>query len=275
MIPEAGRELVRSDLTLEGERYSMDLDHLEDVLEQGGERARMFILCSPHNPVGRVWGHDELRRLCDICLRHSVVVVSDEIHHDIVLPPHRHEPMAAFSAEAAKMSVTCTAASKTFNLAGLGLANMIVPSSSLRERIGRAMQALGLGLGGMNIFGLTATEAAYRRGEAWLDEALSYISGNYRLLVDTLAEKLPEVRCLPLEGTYLPWLDCRKLRYEDAEIKQRLLRRGRVWLDDGPMFGSGGEGFQRINIACPRTLLSQALERLVDALSPSRSPRPR
>ena len=275
MVPRAGRELVCSNLLLNGSGYTMDTEHLDSVLEEGGDRSRMVILCSPHNPVGRVWRRQELGELLEICIRHSVTVISDEIHHDLVFEGHLHHPLASLSEDSAGCVVTCTSASKTFNLAGLSLANVIVPDPALRRRFRSTMSTLGLGMGAQNVFGLTATEAAYRHGEAWLGEVLGYIGANYRLLVRTLERELPQVRCFPLEGTYLAWLDCRPLGFDDAELKRKLLAEAGVWLDDGPMFGSGGEGFQRINIACPRSLLMTALERMISALSSSRTRRPR
>ncbi|UCF97498.1 MAG: pyridoxal phosphate-dependent aminotransferase [Spirochaetaceae bacterium] len=255
------RQVAENPLTLEGGRYTMNFDQLEQLID---ERTRLLILCSPHNPVARVWSREELERLVEICQRHKIIILSDEIHHDLVLNGHRHLPTASLSEEAASITVTFTAATKTFNLAGLGCSLVIASDNDLRERFRGTLKRVWGGIA--NAFSAVATESAYRHGESWLSQVLEYIQGNYDFLVESLAEGLPEARVFPLEGTYLAWIDLRALGLSDEELKDRILKQARVWLDDGPMFGSGGEGFQRINLACSRNTLAQALDAMLRVL---------
>jgi cystathionine beta-lyase len=261
-IESAGRQVAENPLLLEGDRYLMDFDGLEDLLDGG---ARLVILCSPHNPVGRVWCRDELVRLVELCRHKRAVILSDEIHHDLVLNGHRHTPTAAVSPEAAEITVTLTSATKTFNLAGLGGSLAITASRELRRRLRGERDSLWTGLA--NAFAAVATEAAYRYGEPWLEALLDYLEKSYAFLQEFLSEHLPAARVVPLEGTYLAWVDLRALGLSDEELKERILKEGQVWLDDGLMFGGGGEGFQRINLACPRSVLREALERMTAVLS--------
>ncbi len=256
-----GRRVVENPLRLSGTRWDMDLDALPGLIDS---RTRMLVLCSPHNPVCRVWEKETLRRLAEICARRGVIVVSDEIHADLLMPGAVHVPFPAVSEEAAAISVTLIAATKTFNLAGMGGGVAVVPDAGLRARVDAVHHAVFSGLA--NALAVTATEAAWRHGAAWLDELMAYIAGNYRCVQDSLARRLPEARAFPLEGTYLPLLDMRGLGLGDAEVRDRLLHAARVWLDEGTMFGRGGEGFQRLNIACPRSVLAEAMERMAHAL---------
>jgi cystathionine beta-lyase len=257
-----GREVAENPLALEGERYRMDFEQLERLI---GPRTRLLILCSPHNPVGRVWEHWELERLGGICLRRGVIILSDEIHGDLVLPGFRHLPTASLSPELAGITVSFLSASKSFNLAGLGCSLMVIPDPDLRRRFKQAKDRLWTGLA--NAFSITASEAAWRHGESWLQSLLAYVLDNYEFLVRFFAQRLPAVRVMPLEGTYLAWLDCRGLGLSDEQLKERIAQRAGVWLDDGPLFGTGGQGFQRLNLACPRATLREALERIAGALN--------
>lgn len=270
-----GRRVVENPLRLDDARldgagetsarqlgYRMDLEALERQIDAG---TRLLLLCSPHNPVARVWSRQELEDLAALCRRRGLILVSDEIHHDLIMPGHRHVPTAALSAETAAMTVTLTSATKTFNLAGLGGSLAIIPDPTLRQRFCAVREGLWTEVA--NAFAVTAVEAAWRHGEAWLEQVLSYVQANYEHLAAFFARRLPAARLLPLEGTYLAWVDLRALGHGDAELKERILRRAGVWLDDGPMFGTGGEGFQRINLACPRVTLQQALERMAAALA--------
>ncbi len=261
-IRKNGREVVENPLRLEGSSYSFDLEQLERSITA---RTRLLLLCSPHNPVARVWRREELEGLAEVCLRRGLIVVSDEIHCDLVLPGHRHLPTAALSAELARRTLTLLSATKTFNLAGLGGSLAVIPDPELRRGFRTAKEALWTGVA--NACSVTAAEAAWRHGAPWLERVLSYVAGNYALLQDFLKARLPAARVFPLEGTYLAWLDFRGLGLTDAELKRRILQQARVWLDDGPMFGSGGEGCQRLNLACPRSILREALRRLAGALS--------
>ncbi len=256
-----GRQLVDNPLRLDGERYSMDLEDLERKIDS---RTKLLILCSPHNPVGRVWKKDELEALVALCARKGVTIVSDEIHADIIMPGHHHTSLASISADAARITVTCLATSKTFNLAGLCTANVIISDKRLRELF--LMMGGNLGLGTSNVFGIVAQEAAYSKGEPWLEELVMYIEGNYRRLKAAISDGATGITVLPLEGTYLAWLDCRGLGMGADELKNLFLKDARVWLDDGPMFGAQGQGFMRLNIACPRSILDEAITRILGAL---------
>ncbi|MBA7561477.1 Cystathionine beta-lyase PatB [subsurface metagenome] len=260
-ILKVRRRVAENPLILDGDRYTMDFDQLEKLIDG---RTRLLILCSPHNPVARVWLKVELERLVDICLRRNIIILSDEIHHDLILKGNRHIPTASLSKEAAGITVTFTSATKTFNLAGLGCSLVIASDKQLRDRYRSTLQSIWTGIA--NALSAVATETAYRYGESWLEQVLEYVQGNYDFLVSRLAERLPEARVFPLEGTYLAWVDLRSLGMSDEELKQWILGRARVWLDDGPMFGTGGEGFQRINLACPRRTLNKALEAMVQVL---------
>ncbi len=226
-------------------------------------RTRAFLLCNPHNPVGRVWREDELAHMAEICLRHGLTIISDEIHCDLVFPPHRHRPIAALDPAIEARTVTLIAPSKTFNIAGLQCALAIIPDPSLRRQV----QSAGAGLvGGVNLLGFTAALAAYRHGQPWLEALLAYLQANRDLLVQYVREHLPGVRLAAPEGTFLAWLDCRNLALPGGPFRF-FLERARVALNDGPTFGAEGEGFVRLNFGCPRALLVQALERMRAALA--------
>jgi cysteine-S-conjugate beta-lyase len=261
-ISANGRRVVENPLVLSGTRWEIDLEGLERCIDA---RTRMLVLCSPHNPVGRVWTPQELEGLVEVCSRHRIIIVSDEIHFDLVMPGFRHVPIASLSPQASSITVTLVAATKTFNLAGLGGSLAIVENRELRQRLDATQHALFGGL--INVFAAAASEAAWREGERWLEELLAYLSANYRFAVSFLAERLPAVRMLPLEGTYLPLVDMRSLGWTDDALIERLRRKGGVWLDEGRKFGLGGQGFQRLNLACPRSILSDALELVARALS--------
>jgi cystathionine beta-lyase len=261
-----GRRIVENPLMLRDGTWQMDLDGLEKVIDEG---TRMLVLCSPHNPVGRVWEPETIRRLAEICRARDVLIVSDEIHSDLVLPGHRHTPIGAVSAASAANTVTLVSPTKTFNMAGLGGSLTIIPDDARRKAFEAQQWALFTGVG--NAVAIAAAEAAWRHGASWLDQLLLYIKGNDTLLKDFLAERLPSVRSFPLEGTYLALLDMRGLGLADAVLKERLLRDAKVWLDEGVKFGRGGECMQRLNLACPRSVLAEALERMARAF-PSASP---
>jgi len=262
-ITANGRRVVENALRLAGERWEIDFDDLERRID---ERTRMLILCSPHNPVSRVWSREDLQRLAAICVSGNVIIVSDEIHCDLVMPGFRHIPVASVSEEASSRSVTLVAATKTFNLAGLGGSLAIVPDADMRRRLDAAQHAVFAGIG--NAFAAAASEAAWRTGAQWLDELLAYVQGNYRFTVSFLSKRLAAVRAFPLEGTYLALLDMRALGLTDDELTDLLQREGGVWLDEGRRFGCGGQGMERLNLACPRATLSDGLERVVRALAP-------
>jgi len=255
-IRDTGRQLVVNELLYSGGRYSIDFDDFERKVRQ----SRMFILCSPHNPVGRVWTRGELERMGEICLRHGVTVVSDEIHQDFVFPGHRHHVFSGLDPRFADIAVTCTAPSKTFNLAGLPLSNIFIKDRGLGERFLREYKNCGLGQPG--IMSIIACQAAYESGGEWLGELLEYLGGNVSLLRGFLRERIPEIRLVEPEGTYLAWLDCTRLGLPARELDGLIAQKGKLWLSVGDIFGQGGEGFFRMNVACPRSVLREGLARL-------------
>jgi cystathionine beta-lyase len=258
VVEKAGAEVSTSPLILEAGRYRMDFDDLERKTRD--PRVKMLILCSPHNPVGRVWTRDELLRVGEICLQNDVLVLSDEIHGDLVYTGHQFIPFAALSAEFAQQSITCAAPSKTFNLAGLHTSCIIIPNGERRSRFMQTIDRHALDL--VNPFGLVALQAAYEHGEEWLEQVLSYLESNLDFLEQYVRAYIPQIRVIRPEGTYLAWLDCRQLGLDDSTMKTLLLEKARVYLDAGVIFGREGSGFQRINIACPRSLLEEALDRI-------------
>lgn len=265
-VENNGRVISRNPLKLNGTRYEMDF---EDLAKKAADpAATLAILCSPHNPVGRVWTAEELARFGQICRDNNVLVISDEIHADLIFDGYEFTSYASISEDFAESSIVCTAPSKTFNLAGLKLSNIIVQNEEMRDTFVEALRRNGLS--GTNTFGIVAAEAAYRHGEAWLQAAMDYIQDNYRFLQTYIAENIPQLTVMPIEGTYLAWLDFGALGLDQAQREALLMGEAKVWLNEGSMFGPEGEGFQRINIACPRTLLARALERIktaVEALS--------
>jgi cysteine-S-conjugate beta-lyase len=256
-------ELARNPLLLTDGRYGMDFAGLEALAREPD--VVMLILSSPHNPVGRVWTPDELRRLGEICLAHDVLMVADEIHGDLIYPGRRFIPYATLGEAFAQNAIVCTAPSKTFNLAGLATSNIIIPNPELRVRFERTLNSNGLY--GVNTFGMVALEAAYKDGEEWLAQVMDYVAGNFRFLRDYVAEHLPQIDVVEPEGTYLVWLDCRRLGLDKAALERLMLHEARVFLDEGYIFGPEGEGFERINIACPRSILVEALERIKKAVN--------
>jgi cystathionine beta-lyase len=262
-VERNGGEIVRNPLRYEAGVYRMDFDDLSQKIRDNP--VKMAILSSPHNPVGRVWQREELIRFGEICLERDVMIVSDEIHGDLIQAGYTFTPFASLGQEFAKYSVTCTAPSKTFNLPGLHISNIIIPADQTRERYLKLVNSIGVS--GVGPFGIVALEAAYRDGEDWLEQVLAYIQDNYRYLVDYFERYIPRIKVVPLEGTYLVWLDCRQLGLSNNELKSLFLDEARVYLDEGTLFGAEGGGFERINIACPRATLAEALERIRNAIS--------
>lgn len=262
VIAENGRRVVSSDLRLEDGKYRIDFDDLEQKIAR--EKIKLFFLCSPHNPVGRVWTREELTRVGDICLEHGVTVVCDEIHEDFVFGDHRHIVFAGLKPEFAEISVTCTSPGKTFNLAGLQVSNIFIPNAELRERLTHQIAAVGYSQ--LNTLGLTACEAAYRNGGAWYEAMLNYVGENLRWLRGYLETELPELRMTETEGTYLAWVDFRGLGLEEPALEDFITHRAKLWLDRGVIFGQTGAGFERINAACPRVTLERAAEQLKKAI---------
>lgn len=254
------RKVVYNPLKLENGKYMMDFDDLKKKIT---DKTKMLILCSPQNPTGRVWTKEELTALGNICTQRGILVASDEIHSDIVYKEYKHTPMA--SIEGFSQSVlTFTAPSKTFNVAGLNTALAVIPNEELLRKFSTLVESMGLGIG--NVFGVAATQAAYDFGEEWLEELLNYLKGNLEFLKGFIKEKMPKIKVIEPEGTYLVWLDFREVGMNDQELSNFILNKAKVALDDGFIFGAGGSGFQRINIASPRSMLKDGLERIEKAL---------
>jgi cysteine-S-conjugate beta-lyase len=259
-VKDHNRELAINPLKLVDGRYEMDLVHFESLIDN---RTKLFILCSPHNPVSRVWSRDELLAVGEICLKHNITILSDEIHSDLVFKPHKHQPLAQLSDELANITITSMAPSKTFNIAGLSSSAAIITNPELRKKFLQLPNSCHLGSG--NLFGLTAFEAAYTYGDDWLEQMLEYLWRNVVYLRKYLAENIPPIKLIEPEGTYLLWLDFREFGLPDRQIKEILVNKAKVGFNYGPDFGPGGEGFQRINIGCPRQTLKEALEKVKNA----------
>jgi cysteine-S-conjugate beta-lyase len=262
MIENNGRKIVKNPLVLKNDKYEIDFNDFEDKLKSG---VKLFILCSPHNPVGRVWTRKELEKMGELCERYGVYIVSDEIHADIIYEPNVHTPMASLNRYWENNSITCIAPSKTFNIPGLQASVMIIPSSEIREKV-RTVQGT-IGFHGLNIFGNVAMEAAYKYGEEWLEALLPYLQKNRDALIQFIREEIPELNVVTPEGTYLVWIDCRKLGLSDDEIKERLIHRGKLGLEPGVKYGTEGAGFVRMNIGCTYKTLQDGLKRLKRAFT--------
>ena len=262
VVKRNNRRLVECPLVLRDGRYVVDYDAFERAVSD--ENVKLFILCSPHNPTGRVWRVDELQRMGDICRRHDVIVVSDEIHCDFSWPEHPHTPFIKAVPELSERCVVCTAPSKTFNLAGLQASNVFIPGADLRRRF---TDELGrTGWGGLNGMGQAACKAAYRHGAPWLEALKTYLRGNVNFMRDYLRDNLPMLRLIEPEGTYLVWVDFSNLNLSPEQLHDLVANRARLWLDDGRIFGAVGAQFQRFVLACPRSTLAEALERLRGAI---------
>ena len=258
-IRNNGCEMVSSPLVYADHTYTIDYEDLEG--KAADPKVKVMLLCNPHNPACRVWQREELERIGDICLRHDVTVVSDEIHCELVFPGYRYTPFASISEEFLRHSVTCVSPSKAFNMAGLQIANIVCADAFVRVRIDRAINDNEVC--DVNPFGVIATQAAYREGADWLDQLIEYLYGNYRYMQDFCREHLPQFPLTRLEGTYLVWMDCHSLGMESAALEERLLSETKLWLNAGTMYGPEGEGFMRWNIACPRAVLKEGLERFL------------
>ena len=257
-----GRTLVECPLVNQDGAYQIDFADFERKIIDNN--VKMFILCSPHNPIGRVWQKEELEQIADICLRHNVLVVSDEIHADFVYPGYKHIPFASLSKEAEQHCIVCTAPSKTFNLAGLQCSNIFIPNAEIRDAFTRELSREGYH--SPNVMGMLACRAAYAEGGPWREDLIRYLSGNLEFVRWFLRENLPMVRLTEPQGTYLIWLDFRDLGLSAAALEDLVSNKARLWLDDGLIFGKEGELFERVNIACPRSLLVEAFQRLKDAV---------
>ena len=256
VIDDNDRRLINVPLIKGDEKYTIDFEGIERAIIE--ENVTLFLLCNPHNPVGRVWTEDELKRLGDICIKHNVLIVSDEIHADFVWEGHTHKVFADLGESYAEHCVVCTAPSKTFNIAGLQVSNIFIPNDSLRRRFIKEIDRAGYSQ--LNTMGIVGCEGAYKVGAPWLDELKEYIQDNIQFTIDYVAKYMPKIHAYRPEGTYLMWLDCSQLPLSPKERDEWIINDAKLWLDTGSMFGVDGEDFERINVACPRKILKEGLE---------------
>ena len=256
-VKQTGRKLLVNELVYSDGKYGIDFEDFEKKAEQ----AELFVLCNPHNPVGRVWTGDELMRMGEICLKHKVIVVSDEIHQDFIFQGHKHLVFSKLDPRFAETSITCTSPSKTFNLAGMLHANNFISNKAMQNAFKKEYESCGLAQPG--VMGLVACKAAYEGGAEWVDELVRYLQGNMLLIREFLQTNIPQIKLVEPEGTYLAWLDCSGLGLSASELDHAVTNKAKLWLNNGPVFGLGGKGFQRLNAACPRSVLQKGLERLL------------
>lgn len=262
MIIANNRKLVNSPLVLKEGRYEIDFEDFEKKIVENN--VKLFILCSPHNPVGRVWSVEEIKKIGDICIKHNVVIFSDEIHADFVYKPNKHHVFASLGESYAANSVIATAPSKSFNIAGLQVSNIFIENKKLRDAFRN--EIVKSGYSQLNTMGLVAARAAYESGKEWLDEVRAYIRDNLIFFRDYLKENIGELSLIEPEGTYLVWVDFRKLGLSEKQREDLIVNKAKLWIDSGAMFGVDGEGFERFNIACPRSYLKKALDSLKKAV---------
>ena len=262
MIIANNRKLVNSPLVLKDGRYEIDFEDFEKKIVENN--VKLFILCSPHNPVGRVWSVEELKKIGDICIKHDVVIFSDEIHADFVYEPNKHHVFASLGESYAANSVIATAPSKSFNIAGLQVSNIFIENKKLRDAFRN--EIVKSGYSQLNTMGLAAARAAYESGKEWLDEVRAYIKDNLIFFRDYLKENIGKLSLIEPEGTYLVWVDFRKLGLSEKQREDLIVNKAKLWIDSGAMFGVDGEGFERFNIACPRSYLKKALDSLKKAV---------
>jgi len=260
-ITNHGRELAYNQLVKRDGRYEMDMDHLEELFREG---AKLFFLCNPHNPVGRAWSQRELQQLASLCIKYDVLVISDEIHSDLLLFGNRHIPLASLGKDIADLTLTCIAPSKTFNLAGLYTSVMIATNPDLKKRYDRILDTVHVG--GDNILGQVALQAAYKEGDEWLGQLIAYLELNFTSFCSVLNEAVPGLIISPLEATYLAWLDFSFMKLNDKALREFIINRAGLGLNDGPMFGPGGSQHMRLNIATPRKILLEGANRLAAAV---------
>lgn len=257
------RKLVINNLVLKKDKYHIDfVDFEKKIIENN---VKLFILCSPHNPVGRVWTREELQKLANICLKHKVYIFSDEIHSDLVYEKDTHTIFANLSKDVEDSCIVATAPSKTFNIAGLQVSNIWIANKKMRDAFKEAIDRAGYSQ--LNNMGLIATKVAYKYGEEWLEELKIYLKSNIDFVRKFLKDKLPNIKLIEPEGTYLLWVDCRELGLSEKERQGLIQNKAKLWLDTGTMFGKAGAGFERINIACPRKTLEEAMNRLKEAIN--------
>ena len=261
VIRHAERKVTECPLIYENGKYAIDFDLFEKLASDKSNTA--LLMCSPHNPVGRVWTEEEIRRVAEICEKYDLGVIADEIHFDLVFPEHEHFSFGKLEGELANHMILCTAPSKTFNLAGMNLSNLIIRNPALRKKMTELFWQDGMP--SQNPFGYAACQAAYEEAEGWLEALLSYLDGNRRFVKEYIEANIPQLYAVPLEGTYLQWIDCTKLGLSKEALEQLMIDHD-LFLDEGYLFGDGGVGFERLNLACPRKILAAAMERFKAAV---------
>jgi cysteine-S-conjugate beta-lyase len=269
-VASSGCQILRNPLKLVGGRYEMDFEGLaarfsvKNRMVSFKNRIKALIFCNPHNPIGRSWDKDEIKQVGELVIRNGAVVISDEIHCEILYRGNKHVPFAKISEEFEQNCIVCMSPSKTFNLAGMEVSSIIIPNKKLREDFSNIRSGI---LPGPNLFGYTALEAAFRYGDEWLEQVLEYLQGNCDYLQNYVVTKIPRIKVIQPQGTYLVWLDCRDLGMDTQGLRSFMRNKARVGLDDGFLFGDEGVGFQRMNIACPRSILKEALIRIESAVN--------
>lgn len=261
IIQSNGCHVENNPLIIKDGKYTFNFEELDSITKN--PRVKLIFLCSPHNPVGRVWSIEELTRLGEICIKNNVLIVADEIHSDLVYKNYKHIPFASISEKFAQNTIACVAPTKTFNMAGIQASNIIVKNDKLRGELGNKLFSMGIN---PNSFACVAQVAAYTQGEEWLEQLLEYLEGNIRFIDEFIKNNLPKVKFIIPEGTYLGWLDFSKLVNDQDLLRQTMIKKAKVALDDGFIFGKGGENFQRINFACPRQTLEKVLLRIKTSL---------
>ena len=261
-VTDHKRTLVYNKLVMRDGRLCMDFENLEALAKDG---AKMLILSNPHNPGGSVWTREELTMMAEICLKYNILIISDEIHCDLIFKPYKHIPVASLSKEVSMLTITTVAPSKTFNLSGLSTASVIIENDSLRRKFNAQVDHLHIG--GGNIFGNIASEEAYLHGDTYVDELMDYLIENLDMLEEYVAEYLPKMKVIRPESTFLVWLDCREMGMNDEDLNKFFLHKAKVGFNPGVMFGPGGEGYMRMNIGCPRATLMQGLGQIRDAFA--------
>jgi len=261
VIEEHGREVVKNPLVYEDKYYTIDFDDFEEKLKSG---VKAFILCSPHNPVGRVWKKDELEEMARLCLKYDVLIISDEIHSDLLFPGQTHIPMASLSEEISEQTVTCMAPSKTFNLAGLQVSYIITQNTDKRQKIENMMSKQGIN--GLNTMANTALEAAYTHGASWVDELREVLKGNLDYVTEMLETHTDTLKVIRSEGTYLVWIDCSALGMSSKDLNQFMIHEAKIGLNAGVNYGEEGDQFMRMNIACPKSTVEEGVNRIIQAV---------
>lgn len=261
-IENSGRKLVNVSLINRDGHYEMDFEGLEKAAKDPS--TKLMILCSPHNPIGRVWTEEELRKLASICNSNGVMILSDEIHFDFVFPGHKHTVLATLSEEIAQNNIFCTAPSKTFNLGGVQVSNIIIPNPKLRERYNEYHKSMGMLA--LNMFAYKIGELVYNTCGDWFEELMQVLDTNRKLVEQYITTYLPQIKVIPLEGTYLQWLDCRALGMSGKELETFMQEKAELFFDEGYIFGEEGDGFERWNLACPTKYIQEGLERLRKAV---------